>query len=273
MFGAYLVDKGIQSSTLKSYFSAIKHVLKQDGYIWSDSRAILSSLVRGCKLENDRVKIRLPIHKGLMELLLFELERYYSDSPQPYLECLYQTIICLGYYGMLRVGEMTLSDHTIKASNVHVGNNKDKILLVLYTSKTHGQESGPQKIKVSAIPTKNNRTNTTRFFCPVKLVIHYMKVRGSYQTDSEPFFIFSDGMPVKPHQLRQVLRNLLNNLGLDGSLYDVHSLRGGRTSDLEKFGYSIDQIKAMGRWKSKCSLQIFEKLKFLYISTSISRDV
>ena len=32
LFGAYLVDNGIQSSTLKSYFSAIKHILKLDGY-------------------------------------------------------------------------------------------------------------------------------------------------------------------------------------------------------------------------------------------------
>ena len=37
LFGAYLVDKGIQSSTLKSYFSAIKHILKQDGYDWNDN--------------------------------------------------------------------------------------------------------------------------------------------------------------------------------------------------------------------------------------------
>ena len=28
LFGAYLVDGGVQSSTLKSYFSAIKYVLK-----------------------------------------------------------------------------------------------------------------------------------------------------------------------------------------------------------------------------------------------------
>ena len=70
LFGAYLVDKGVQSSTLKSYFSAIKHVLKQDGYLWEDKKALLSSLVKGCKLENDRVKIRLPIQRGLLELIV-----------------------------------------------------------------------------------------------------------------------------------------------------------------------------------------------------------
>ena len=33
LFGAYLVENGVQSSTLKSYLSAIKYILKLDGYI------------------------------------------------------------------------------------------------------------------------------------------------------------------------------------------------------------------------------------------------
>ena len=254
LFGAYLVDGGVQSSTLKSYFSAIKHVLRQDGYEWNDRKAVLSSLVKSCKLENDKVKIRLPIQKGLLEMLLFEISRKFGEEEnQPYLETLYHAIFCLGYYGMLRVGEMTLGDHTAKACNVHIGNNKDKILIVLYTSKTHGEESGPKKIKVSAVPVpsqsdRNNRNK--KFFCPVAAVIHFMNIRGCYYDVHEQFFIFKDKSPVKPCHLRSVLRNLLDRLGLDSSLYDVHSFRIGRTCDLEKFGYSIDQIKAIGRWKS-----------------------
>ena len=153
LFGAYLVDCGVQSSTLKSYFSAIKHILKLDGYKWDEGKVLLSALVRGCRLVNDKVKTRLPIQKGLLEMLLFEIKRKYNGvSPQPYLTVLYQAIFCLAYYGMLRVGELSLGSHTIKACNIHVGNNKDKILIVLYSSKTHGVESRPQKVKISAIP-------------------------------------------------------------------------------------------------------------------------
>ena len=115
LFGAYLVDRGVQSSTLKSYFSAIKHFLKQDGYCWVDRKALLSSLVKGCKLENDRVKVRLPIQKGLFEMLLFEIGRFYDNHPQPYLELMYRALFCLAYYGMMRVGELTLGDHTLRA--------------------------------------------------------------------------------------------------------------------------------------------------------------
>ena len=133
------------------------------------------------------VKVRLPIQKGLLEMMLFEIERIYNEQqPQFYLESLYQAVFCLAYYGMLRVGEISLSPHTIKPCDVHVG-DKNKILLVLYTSKTHGTGSKPQKVKISPVPMKNK---DTKFFCPIKIVIRYMKLRGDYIEDSEQFFVF-----------------------------------------------------------------------------------
>ena len=68
--------------------------------------------------------------------------------------------------------------------------------------------------------------------------------------DDNQLFVFSDGTPIKPCHVRSLLRTLLNDLNLNSLLYDVHSFRIGRTCDLEKFGYSVDQIKSMGRWKS-----------------------
>ena len=87
-------------------------------------------------------------------------------------------------------------------------------------------------------------------FCPFRVVLKYMAIRGPYLDAEEPFFIFKDRAAVKPNQVRIFLRNLLDQLGLDSALYDVHSFKIGWTHDLDKFGYSISQIKAMGRWKS-----------------------
>ena len=53
LFGAQLVHEGKQSTMLKSYFLAIKHMLKLDGYKWDDSKAELSALIRGCRTVND----------------------------------------------------------------------------------------------------------------------------------------------------------------------------------------------------------------------------
>ena len=53
LFGAYLFDQGVQSSTLKSYYSAIKSTLVDDGYKWSDDIVVLHSLTKACKKKND----------------------------------------------------------------------------------------------------------------------------------------------------------------------------------------------------------------------------
>ena len=78
LFGAHLVDEGFQSTTLRSYMSAIKRILVDDGYPWNDSKLLLSTLIRGCKIVNDRVTTRLPIQCGLLEMILFEVGRLFK---------------------------------------------------------------------------------------------------------------------------------------------------------------------------------------------------
>ena len=80
MYCAYLVDAGIQSSTLKSYVSAIKAVLKGDGYLWDDGKLILGAIIRGCRMKNDEIRIRLPIQIQLLEMLLFENRKTLQPS-------------------------------------------------------------------------------------------------------------------------------------------------------------------------------------------------
>ena len=62
LFGAYLVEKGVQSGTIKSYFSAIKCILVDEGYLWNHNKIMLNTLVHACQLINNTVRTRLPIH-------------------------------------------------------------------------------------------------------------------------------------------------------------------------------------------------------------------
>ena len=148
LFIANLVDNGYQSSTVRSYVSGIKNMLIGDGYQWNDNLILISALTRACRLINDHVTTRLPIHCGLLELILFEIQRYFTQRKQPYLECLYKAMFALGYYGLLRISELAVSEHVLKAAHIHLAINKDKLLLVLYSSKMHGVGSRPQKIKI-----------------------------------------------------------------------------------------------------------------------------
>ena len=250
LFVGYLIEKGFQSSTVKSYVSAIKKTLLCDNYEWKDENVQIVSLTRACKVKNDVVHTRLPIHCSLLELIFFEVRRKFSILNQPYLESMYLALLALGYYGLMRVGELTLSDHVVKASSVHIATNKDKILIVLYSSKTHDESDRPQKIKI--VSNKNERSGRYlhRNFCPFKLLRDYLKKRGGYKNNYEPLFIMKDKSPITPPMARTLLRECIKKLSLDELNYDMHSLRIGRTCDLIKFHYSIEEVKRMGRWKS-----------------------
>ena len=246
LFCAHLIeDKEVQSSTLKSYISAIKHMLKLVHYEWKDERIWLHALVRSCKIKNDRVATRLPIQFDLLEELLFEIEREYPT--QPYLKILFQAIFAISYYGLMCIGEVTDGKHVEKAKDIYIADNKDKIKIILYSSKTHSQESQPQEIKISA---KESSGCKEKFFCPFQILRTYMNMRIDYVTDDEPYFIYRDRTPVQQTHVRCLLKKLLVKLGINPNLYNTQSMHIGRETDLLKFGFNVETIKRMGRWKS-----------------------
>ena len=251
LFMAFKIENGMQSRSVKSYVSAIKRVLIDDGYQWEDNKLLIGSLTKACRIINDRVTIRLPINCKLLELILFEVNRFYSLRNQHYLNILYQTLFALSYYGLMRVGEVTKSPHVVKACNIHVAKNKEKILVLLYTSKTHGCEREPQKIKITSNRNSEERDKfCSRYFCPFKLMNTYLALRGDYVDETEQFFVFRDKTPVTPINAGMVLKTMIKRLGLNESYYAMHSFRIGRTGDLVKFNYSLLEVKAMGRWRS-----------------------
>ena len=89
-----------------------------------------------------------------------------------------------------------------------------------------------------------------RNFCPFKTLRNYLELRGPYESDEESLFIFRDMKPVTAEVARRVLRKAIQNLHLNPLFYDMHSFRIGRSTDLAKMNYTIDEIKHLGRWKS-----------------------
>ena len=243
LYAAYLVNNGIQSSTLRSYYCAIKSILRDDGYLVNEDKILLNTLAKACKLVNDRVRTHLPIHIKLLELLLFEVERLFTS--QPYLETLYKTIFLIAYYGLFRIGELTSGSHPVKAANVHIAQNKNKMLFILFSSKTHGRESRAQSIKITRC---DKHRKTKAFFCPFRASREYLALRGNYVNDNDPFFVHSDHSPIQPEQVRRVLKLTLEAVNLPPKCYSFHSIRIGASSDLimnQKL--TIDQLKIRGR--------------------------
>ena len=244
LYVGYLTDRGLQSRTIKSYISAIKSVLIDDDYEWNENKLKLTALTQACRLQNDEVRTRLPIQAQLMEILLYEIARIEEIADQVYLICTYRCIILILYYGLFRIGEVTLSPHALKARDIHINDEKTKMLLVLRSSKTHSKANKPQNIKLTS-----NMIGSKKF-CPVKYLNKFLELRGGYKSIDEQLFIFRDGTPVKANHVRVILRKTLSSIGLNADFYGTHSFRSGRATDLTKFGFSVDDVKRLGRWSS-----------------------
>ena len=247
LFAGYLVNAGRKSGTIKSYISAIKSVLKDDGVEINENKFLLTSLTKACKFTNDSVRTRLPIQKGVLNLLLDECRLLFAT--QPYLDILYRALFVSAYYGMLRVGEMAEGSHPIFARDVHIATNKKKILFILRTSKTHWTDSRPQKVKICG---NENTEQIAENYCPFKTLQDYILFRGPSMSKQDKFFIFRDGQSIKPSQMLNILKLLITQLGFSAKHYATHGFRIGRSQDLLKMGISVETIRQWGRWRSNC---------------------
>ena len=176
LFTAYLVNEKLKLSTIKSYISGIKGTLAEDGIEIPDNNFTLNALMRACRLRNDKVMIRLPIHKDLLKLILSQLEKTYAT--QPYLLSAYSVIFSSAYCGMLRIGELTEVTHTVSISDGQRGVNKNKILFTLKSSKTHCEGDKPQRIKIESHKMRKIKKKwTSDRYCPFELMNQYIKRR------------------------------------------------------------------------------------------------
>ena len=101
-----ILDNDLKSATVKTYISAIRTVLREIKVKLNEDHFLLNSLTRACKLKNDRITTRLPIHKGMLKMLLNEVNKTFMTKQQPYLAKLYTAIFASAYYGLLQIGEV-----------------------------------------------------------------------------------------------------------------------------------------------------------------------
>ena len=177
----------------------------------------------------------------------------FNEIGQPYLRILYMAMISTIYYGLFRIGEIAKGGHTVLARDVHIGTNKNKMLFVLRTSKTHWSDGDPQMIKISAKRVPDSQISEYHArprFCPFQLLRDYLSCRLKYRKNTKVFFIYNDRSTVPQDNFRKVLYLALDRCKIDRTNYGSHSLRAGRCLDLFRYGVSVETIKKIGRWKS-----------------------
>ena len=73
-----LVREGKKSTTVRSYFSALKATLWDDGYELRNRDLELRAITRACRLVNDTLQACFPIKLDFLEKLLCEIDRVFS---------------------------------------------------------------------------------------------------------------------------------------------------------------------------------------------------
>ena len=266
LFVGYLVQEKRQSATIKNFISAIKAVLSDNNISVNEDRFLLNSLTRACRLHFDTVTVKLSIYKELLLTIISYTGEYFARQGQQYLAILYQAMFATAYYGLFRVGEITFSQHSVKACDVHIADNKRKILFVLRSSKTHNHGHPPQLIKIrnymthDASQSTQNRDHQKNLFCPYQLIRNYLSVCRSYIDQKEIFFVFLDRSPVYPHHFTFVLKHILQFTGFDSTKYSSHAFRAGRAGDLLRYGMPVEMIKKLGRWKLNAVYHYFRNI-------------
>jgi hypothetical protein len=88
-------------------------------------------------------------------------------------------------------------------------------------------------------------------FCAATELLRWKSERRSLGLpDDGPFFCHADGSMITVHQIRDIVKALMQAAGLDPRRYGAHSLRiGGATAALAA-GVPPQLIRLMGRWSS-----------------------
>ena len=247
LFVGYLVNNRNKSTTIRSYVSTIKLVSADVDVKLMEDSYLLASLMRACKLVNDKIHIRLPIYREMLHIIITDIRHYMAMKGHYYLSILYPVIFTASYYGLLRVSEVAAETHPILVHDAHIAINKKKILFILRTSKTHCKSSRLQEVKITS---SANGSNVTPHLCPFRILQNCIKVCKPAKSKSETFFAYYDRSPVQAASIHRVLKKSLVRCSFDPTHYSLHSLRSGRVGDLLKMGVSVENIKKLGRWKS-----------------------
>ena len=225
-------NRNLASASIRSHLSAISFNFKLAGS-WDPTKSYKINLILKGYTKEDGVATRKPITKSLLDLLLKDLSHCNCTY---YEKCMFSVIYYLMYYAALRVSEVCMSKtskHMLRYNCVELVLEKRIIRLKLLSCKHSSKPSPLIEVK-----------------CTKKIIRLYNLYLSLRPNKNGPFFINENGLSITRPQLVKVLKSQLTHLNYDATLYNTHSFRIGRASDMATEGYSENQIAMVGRWNS-----------------------
>ena len=229
-FIQHLHDSGLANSTIRSMLCTIAHQHKAEGFLSPTNDYLLSQMFKGFKKTN---RTKPDDHHPLTTL---DLSRLISSATKLHLSyynvALFRALFSTMFHAFLWASEVTKHAHNLPFSSCRLSHNRFK--LIFSSSKSSGR---PASISIKA---------TGKRHCPLSLLQKYLTLRS---TEPGPLFIFRDGHPINRTYFNKILSAAKKVAKLTGRI-TTHSFRIGAATNAAAMGFSTQQIKIMGRWKS-----------------------
>jgi len=219
-----------------TYLSAISFLNKVHGFPDLASSFIITKFMAGIRNSSPTSRRLQPITKNVLQALLNNVP---FTVTQDYDKALLSAMYSLMYHACLRIGEVAKSGHTqntLTIRQVLLGPSH-QTLTIQFLKYKHSQGKTPS-LTFNAL---------TEPYCPVALVRQYLTYRGMAQG---PLFVHSDGTTVCREWFTRLLKVNLALAGLDTRVFNTHSFRIGRCTQLVLDKYPDSYIQKLGRWSS-----------------------
>ena len=234
---AFKFTSGKKYGSIRTGVTAVSFIHKMNDKPDPTKSYRISRLFRGVKRNSKTKSKLLPISYSL---LLKILDRSYSIVNE-YEKISFQSIILLLYYGCLRIGELVKSGepkHMINTEGIKFLYNKTTLTGVRITLDSFKHSDDPVTFKINCAPGN---------YCPVLTLLKFISLRGC---KPGKIFLKSNGKWITRDFIASHVKTIVSSLGLNKALYNTHSFRIGRASDLAKKGVPDQVIKKIGRWES-----------------------
>lgn len=246
-FVSHIAEAGLKFRTIKVYLSAVRflHIAEGEGDPFGPSLHRLHYILQGVRRveaeKGTEKRPRLPMSPDILRKMkaVWEAEPR-SDAIMLWAAC------CLGFFGFLRSGEMTVpADNTYDPA--------------CHLSRKDIAVDDPANPGVLRVTIKQSKTDpfrkgidlfigkTSADLCPVKALLKYLVVRGKKEG---PLFVFGDGRFLTRQRLVEAVRQALSKAGMDPTQYCGHSFRIGAATTAARQGMEDSVIKTLGRWRS-----------------------
>lgn len=235
LFVAFLVERGFAPSTIRTHLSALAFSHKVLDLYFPTKNFLVEKMLRTVQSERHSTDLRLPI---TLPILMDILDQAPLCIQGVYDLLLFKAMCSTAFFAFMRAGEICNSVNTMQAESLFF-DPASYFAIVTFFKYKHKNTSVGWPIRITSKAHLRH--------CPVRLLSHYMQVRGASQG---PLFRTEKGLPISRNRFAGQLKTCLRRLPVDHSRFSLHSFRIGAATSAILAGKSHEEIRTLGRWSS-----------------------